>query len=87
MISVLKEKGARVSYNDPYKARSAGHREYPDLDLRSVPLTAARLRSSDAVIIATDHSVYDYDWIVRHAPLVVDTRNAVKKKRKNVIKA
>jgi UDP-N-acetyl-D-glucosamine dehydrogenase len=87
IISVLKEKGARVSYNDPYVPRSAGHREYPGLDLSSVPLTAARLRASDAVIIATDHSVYDYDWIVRHAPLVVDTRNAVKKKRKNVIKA
>jgi UDP-N-acetyl-D-glucosamine dehydrogenase len=87
IISVFKEKGARVSYNDPYVPRSAGHREYPGLDLRSVPLTAPRLRSSDAVIIATDHSVYDYDWIVRHARLVVDTRNAVKKKRKNVIKA
>jgi UDP-N-acetyl-D-glucosamine dehydrogenase len=87
IISVFKEKGARVSYNDPYVPRSAGHREYPGLDLRSVPLTAARLRSSDAVIIATDHSAYDYAWIVRHAPLVVDTRNAVKKKRKNVIKA
>ena len=87
IISVLKEKGARVSYNDPYVPRSAGHREYPGLDLSSVALTAARLRASDSVIIATDHSVYDYDWIVRHAPLVVDTRNAVKKKRKNVIKA
>jgi UDP-N-acetyl-D-glucosamine dehydrogenase len=87
IISVFKEKGARVSYNDPYVPRSAGHREYPGLDLRSVPLTVHRLRSSDAVIIATDHSVYDYDWIVRHARLVVDTRNAVKKKRKNVIKA
>ncbi len=87
IISVFMEKGARVSYSDPYVPRSAGHREYPGLDLSSVPLTAARLRASDAVIIATDHSVYDYDWIVRHAPLVVDTRNAVKKKRKNVIKA
>ncbi|MBP1767500.1 MAG: ugd 3 [Candidatus Aminicenantes bacterium] len=87
IISVFKEKGGRVSYNDPYVPRSAGHREYPGLDLSSVPMTAARLRASDAVIIATDHSVYDYDWIVRHAPLVVDTRNAVKKKRKNVIKA
>jgi len=87
IISVLKEKGARVSYNDPYIPRSAGHREYPDLDLRSVPLSVRRLRTSDAVIITTDHSVYDYDWIVRCAPLVVDTRNAVKKKRKNVVKA
>jgi UDP-N-acetyl-D-glucosamine dehydrogenase len=87
IISVFKEKGARVAYNDPYVPHSAGHREYPGLDLRSVALTAAKLRASEAVIIATDHSVYDYDWIVRHAPLVVDTRNAVKKKRKNVIKA
>jgi UDP-N-acetyl-D-glucosamine dehydrogenase len=87
IISVFKEKGARVAYNDPYVPRSAGHREYPGLDLRSAALTAARLRRSDAVIIATDHSVYDYDMIVRYAPLVVDTRNAVKKKRKNVIKA
>ena len=87
IISVFKEKGARVSYNDPYVPHSAGHREYPDLALHSVALTAARLRASEAVIIVTDHSVYDYDWIVRHAPLVVDTRNAVKRKRKNVIKA
>jgi UDP-N-acetyl-D-glucosamine dehydrogenase len=50
-------------------------------------LTARRLRASDAVVIATDHSCYDYGWIVRHAPLVVDTRNAVKRKRRNVIRA
>ncbi len=87
IISVFKEKGARVSYNDPYVPRCAGHREYPGLDLRSVALTASKLRASEAVIIVTDHSVYDFDWIVRHALLVVDTRNAVKKKRKNVIKA
>jgi len=87
IISVFMEKGARVSYNDPYIPRSAGHREYPGLDLRSVALTTKRLRASDAVIIVTDHSVYDFDWIVRNAPLVMDTRNAIKKKRKSVIKA
>ncbi len=87
IISLFKQKGARVSYNDPYVPRSGGHREYPGLELRSVPLTARRLKASDAVIIATDHSVYDYNWIARTAPLVVDTRNAVKMKRKNVIKA
>jgi UDP-N-acetyl-D-glucosamine dehydrogenase len=87
IISVLKAKGARVDYNDPYVPRSAGHREYPGLDLRSMPLTARRLRSSDAIIIATDHSSYDYDWIVRQAPLVVDTRNAIRRRRKNVVKA
>ena len=87
IISLLKAKGARVEYNDPYVPRSVGHREYPGLDLRSVPLTARRLRGSDAVIIATNHSSYDYEEIVRLAPLVVDTRNAVGRKRRNVIKA
>lgn len=87
IISVLKKKGARVAYNDPYNPLSFGHRDYPGLKLKSVPLTDKRLQSYDAVIIATDHSDYDYDWIVKNAPLVIDTRNAVKKKRKNVIKA
>jgi UDP-N-acetyl-D-glucosamine dehydrogenase len=87
IISLFQAKGAKVSYNDPYVPHSAGHREYPHLNLHSVPLTAKRLKASSAVIIATDHSDYDYDWIVKNALLVVDTRNAVKKKRKNVIKA
>ena len=30
------------------------------------------------MLIATDHSAYDYDFIVRHAQLVVDTRNATR---------
>jgi len=87
IISLFMKRGARVSYHDPYVPHSFGHREYPDLDLKSVPLTARRLRQSDAVVIATDHSVIDYDWVARNSPLVIDTRNAIKKKRKNVIKA
>jgi len=87
IISLFQAKGVRVSYNDPFILRVKGHREYPDMDLRSVSLTAGRLRHADAVIIATDHSSYDYDWIVRHAALVVDTRHAVKSKRRNVVRA
>jgi UDP-N-acetyl-D-glucosamine dehydrogenase len=41
-------------------------------------LTADFLRSQDGVVIVTDHSTYDWDWIVANAPLVVDTRNALK---------
>jgi UDP-N-acetyl-D-glucosamine dehydrogenase len=52
-----------------------------------VPLTTTRLKRSDAVIIATNHSSYDYDWILKHASLVVDTRNAIRRKRRNVVKA
>jgi UDP-N-acetyl-D-glucosamine dehydrogenase len=76
-----------VSYNDPFIPRVKGHREYPDMDISSVPLTTTRLKRSDAVIIATNHSSYDYDWILKHASLVVDTRNAIRRKRRNVVKA
>jgi len=41
-------------------------------------LTRELLRSQDAVLIATDHSAYDWSWIVEHAALVVDTRNATR---------
>ena len=87
LISLFKGKGAKVSYNDPFIPRAVGHREYPGLDLSSVPLSAARLKKADAVVISTDHTAYDYAWIAKHAPLVVDTRNAVKRRRRNVVKA
>jgi UDP-N-acetyl-D-glucosamine dehydrogenase len=87
IISILQKAGAKVDYNDPFVPRSSGHREYPGLDLKSVPLTAGRLKKSDAVIIAADHSTYDFPWIARHAPLVVDTRHALKKRSRNVVKA
>jgi UDP-N-acetyl-D-glucosamine dehydrogenase len=87
IISLLQEKGTKVSYNDPYVPESRGHRDYPGLELKSVPLTEKMLKKCDAVIISTNHSVYDYDWIVKNASLVIDTRNAIKKKRRNVVKA
>jgi UDP-N-acetyl-D-glucosamine dehydrogenase len=87
IISLFRQKGAKVSYNDPYVPHVVGHREYPGLELRSVPLTKGLIKKADAVIISTDHTVYDYDEIVRNAALVVDTRNAIKRRRRNVIKA
>ncbi|MGB8953448.1 MAG: nucleotide sugar dehydrogenase [Candidatus Aminicenantales bacterium] len=87
IISLLQAKGARVAYNDPYIPESSGHREYPELSLKSVALTIKRLKNTDAVIIATDHSDYDYEWIVKNSDIVVDTRNVVKKYYRNVVKA
>jgi UDP-N-acetyl-D-glucosamine dehydrogenase len=87
IISLFKAKGAKVSYNDPYIPHLVGHREYPGLELKSVPLTKALLRKADVVVISTDHTAYDYDLIVKNSKLVVDTRNAVKRRRKNVVKA
>lgn len=87
MISLLVKKGAVVDYNDPYVPQSFGHRDYPGLNMKSVNLSERKLKEYDAVIIATDHSDYDYEWIARNSFLVVDTRNAVKEKMENVVKA
>ena len=58
--------------------------------LASQPLTADYLAAQDCVLIATDHSAYDYDFIVQHAPLVIDTRNATREVvqgREKIVKA
>jgi len=49
--------------------------------MKSKKLTAKMLASYDCVVISTDHSDYDYQWIVKNAKLVVDTRNATEKVR------
>ena len=46
--------------------------------MASQELTPEYLAAQDCVLIATDHSAYDYDFIVEHSPLVLDTRNATK---------
>ncbi len=88
LIDLLMKRGARVDYNDPHVPRTVKMRKY-DFRMRSVPLTEENLGRYDCVIIATDHSDYDYDFIVRNSSLVVDTRNATKgvKDRGNVVKA
>jgi len=89
LIEMLKERGARVDYNDPYVPKAPRMRGH-DLRMRSRKLTAAGLRSYDCVLIATDHSSYDYEWIVANCRLVVDTRNAtrsVKRGRDKIVKA
>jgi UDP-N-acetyl-D-glucosamine dehydrogenase len=75
IIELLQDEGARVDYHDPYFPRLPKMRKYR-FDLESVDLSSEILAGYDAVVIATDHSTYDYQAIVRHARLVVDTRNA-----------
>jgi UDP-N-acetyl-D-glucosamine dehydrogenase len=78
LLELLLHKGAQVSYNDPHIPRLPRMRHYGHLDLASQPLTADYLRSQDCVLIVTDHSAYDWNFVVQHAPLLVDTRNATK---------
>ncbi len=89
LIELLKEKGAIVDYNDPYIAKTHKQREH-NLGMKSKKLSAKMLAEYDVALISTDHSDYDYDWIVSNSQLVVDTRNAtenVKKGRRKIVKA
>lgn len=77
LVELLEKRGARVDYHDPCVPVIPPTREHPDLaGRRSVPLEAATLAGYDAVLIATDHDNVDYALVVKHAPIVVDTRNA-----------
>ncbi|MGH9406326.1 MAG: nucleotide sugar dehydrogenase [Terriglobia bacterium] len=78
IIKLLQGRGAEVEYHDPYFPRLHKMRHYDFQDMAAAELTAESLASFDAVVISTDHSSYDYPFIVRHAPLVVDTRNATR---------
>jgi UDP-N-acetyl-D-glucosamine dehydrogenase len=75
IMELLKQRGARVSYNDPHIPGLPPMRHH-NIRLHSEPLTEEFLAVQDCVLIVTDHSAYNYDWIVRHSALVVDTRNA-----------
>jgi UDP-N-acetyl-D-glucosamine dehydrogenase len=79
LLELLTERGAQLEYNDPYFPALHRMRHYDFSNMRSVELTPERLGSYDCVLIATDHSSYDYEAIVRHSKLVVDTRNATRK--------
>ena len=75
IIELLKQQGAMVSYHDPYFPALLKGRHY-NLQMERVPLD--NIGQYDCVVIATDHSDYDYPVIVRDAQLVVDTRNATR---------
>jgi UDP-N-acetyl-D-glucosamine dehydrogenase len=78
LMELLRSRGAVLTYNDPHVPVLPRMRHYDFPPMESVPLTPEFLAGQDCVLIATDHSAYDYEFIVRHSPLVVDTRNATK---------
>jgi len=76
IIELLRKAGAEVSYHDPYFPFVGRGRKY-DLHMKCAPLQ--NLNQYDCVLIATDHSDYDYQRIVENSQLVVDTRNATRR--------
>jgi UDP-N-acetyl-D-glucosamine dehydrogenase len=90
LMELLLAGGAVLTYNDPHVPRLPRMRHYNMPDMTSCPLTPEYLATQDAVLIATNHSAYDYDFIVANARLVIDTRNATKKvarNREKIVKA
>jgi len=74
IMRLLRERGARVAYSDPYvPAVSVDGQAF-----QAQPLTAEQLATADCTVIVTDHRVFDYDLVLRHARLIVDTRNALR---------
>lgn len=74
VMKLMSDRGADISYNDPYVPEFSEH----GLSLKSEALTEELLASSDIVVVLTNHKDFDYDWILNHAPHVFDTRNALK---------
>jgi UDP-N-acetyl-D-glucosamine dehydrogenase len=75
IIELLQKRGALVEFNDPFIPFAGQGRKYA-LNMTSTSLD--RIPEFDCVVIATDHTQYDYRDVVSKAQLVVDTRNATK---------
>jgi UDP-N-acetyl-D-glucosamine dehydrogenase len=82
VYKIIRDRVKTVLYNDPYASEVVIDKKV----IKSVELNKRVLTESDLVIIVTDHSVYDYPWIVENARLIFDTRNAIKRKNKKVIR-
>jgi len=79
VMKLLENKGARVTFNDPF----VDEIEWNGGRMSSKKLSEAAIKSADLVVILTDHSAYDYKWIVKNSKAVFDTRNATKNVRSN----
>jgi UDP-N-acetyl-D-glucosamine dehydrogenase len=91
LMDLLIKKGAKVSYNDPHIPQLPRMRHWPKLgNMSSSELTPEYLAAQDCVLIATEHTAYDWESIVAHSKLIIDTRNATKnvqKGREKIVRA
>jgi UDP-N-acetyl-D-glucosamine dehydrogenase len=89
IMELLKKKGAVLLYHDPYIPALPPFRKY-HFKMKSSPLTAELLHRIDAAVVVTDHTSIDYSWVVKHVPLIIDTRNVTKNMKqwkKKIVKA
>lgn len=86
LMEILREKGAEVSYSDPHVPVFPRMREH-HFDLESVPLTRDSIASYDLLLLATNHSAFNYELIQRYAKVIVDTRGVYIERLPNVVKS
>lgn len=79
IIHLLRQKGAQVSYHDPY-IKTVVHNDWK---MESISDYLEGVLQADCVVIVTNHKVYDYEQIQKNAKLIIDTRNALGKNGKN----
>ncbi len=90
IMESLQNHGAQLSYSDPYIPQLHKMRHYDFSSMRSVSLNENVVKGQDLILITTDHSSVDYQWVVDNSLLVVDTRNAtrsVTRGREKIIRA
>ena len=80
VIGLLQKKGAKVEYHDPYIPHLRTH---DDVEMHSVGDVMQAVREADCVIIITNHTMYDYQAILKEARFIFDSRNALGKLGKN----
>jgi len=86
LLELLRKRGAKFAYSDPHFPTFPKMREHK-FDLKSVPLTAKTIASYDCILLATNHTSFDYPMILKNAKLIVDTRGVYPNPARNVVKA
>lgn len=75
ILSLLKKHGVQIHYNDPFVKEISNLKKFPDLHLQSESFEYEKLGQYDAVVITTDHSIYDWPKIIMYSPLIIDCHN------------
>ena len=86
LLHLLRERGAELSYTDPF-VPTLPAKEWPNgVDLVNTNVTKVANEEFDCVVVVTDHSQFDYTELQRVAKTVVDTRNAIKTRSPKVVR-
>ena len=85
IMKILKSKKIKFEYNDPYFSKLRKSREF-DFKKKSILLSKNNLKKFNAVLLVTDHDVYDYKFIAKNSKFIFDTRGRYKQYNfKNII--